>query len=131
MIVKCKRQHCGGNIEFVAADFEFKSETSHRRLGQTIDCPHCHTATQLYMNKAEFVALKNSSAKTATPASPLIPCNVCGNQISRSAWFCFQCGEFHQSLFRIVLIIICYIGCAGALLAVIGWLIGKLFKAIT
>ena len=58
MISKCKCQSCGGEIEFEAAEFELSSETSHRKLGQTIDCPHCGKPTQIYMNKAEFIAPK-------------------------------------------------------------------------
>ena len=63
MIVKCQCQHCGGNIEFEAADIEVGGETSHRKLGQIVECPHCHQPTQLYLNKAEFIAPKKSTAK--------------------------------------------------------------------
>ncbi len=63
MIAKCQCQHCGGNVEFEAAEFELIGETSHRRLGQTIDCPHCGKPTQIYMNKAEFIAPKISAVK--------------------------------------------------------------------
>jgi len=130
MLAKCPCQHCGGSIEFEIAEFEISSETSHRKLGQFIDCPHCHKQTQIYMNKSEFVAPKISPSKSE-PASRLIPCNVCGNQISRSALFCFQCGEFHYGLFRLTWIIMCYIGLAGVIFALIGWVIGKLLTAIS
>lgn len=59
MIVKCQCQHCGGSVEFDAADIEVSSETSHRKLGQIVECPHCHQPTQLYLNKAEFLAPNN------------------------------------------------------------------------
>jgi ssDNA-binding Zn-finger/Zn-ribbon topoisomerase 1 len=101
MLAKCSCQNCGSIIEFEAAEFEFSSETSHRRLGQFVECPHCHKQTQIYMNKSEFAAPKIPALKSTQPTSRLIPCDVCGNQISRSAFFCFQCGEFHYGLFRL------------------------------
>jgi transcription elongation factor Elf1 len=131
MLAKCSCQNCGGSIEFEAVEFEFNAETSHRKLGQFIDCPHCDKQTQIYMNKSEFVAPKIPQLKSTQRASNLISCNICGNQISRSAWFCFQCGEFHYSLFKITWIILCYIGCAGAIFALIGWIIDKLLAAIS
>jgi hypothetical protein len=60
MISKCQCQSCGGQIEFDLTEFELSSETSHRKLGQTIDCPHCGKPTQIYMNKAEFITPKKS-----------------------------------------------------------------------
>jgi uncharacterized protein (UPF0212 family) len=36
-------------VEFEASEFELSGETSHRRLGQAIDCPHCGKPTQIYM----------------------------------------------------------------------------------
>jgi len=64
MISKCQCQSCGEKIEFEASEFEWNSETSHRKLGQTIDCPHCGKPTQIYVNKAEFIAPKKQNKQT-------------------------------------------------------------------
>jgi len=60
MISKCQCQHCNGEIEFEAAQFERSSTTSHRVFGQMVECPHCHQQTLLYLNLAEFIAPKKS-----------------------------------------------------------------------
>jgi hypothetical protein len=132
MISKCECQHCGGSIEFDADTFDRSSATSHRVLGNVVECAHCHQQTQLYLNLATFVAPKNPAgfaANLQSPKSKLIPCEICGNQISRTAWFCFQCGQFHYSLFRIVWDVMCNIAAVGLIFSIIGWIILKLVEA--
>lgn len=61
MIAKCQCQRCGGSVEFEAEEIEVSGETSHRKLGQIVECPNCNQPTQLYLNKAEFLVQKNPS----------------------------------------------------------------------
>jgi VIT1/CCC1 family predicted Fe2+/Mn2+ transporter len=49
MTSKCDCQQCGQSLEFEASQLEKSGETSHRILGQQIECPHCQQPTQLYM----------------------------------------------------------------------------------
>ena len=65
MLAKCPCQNCGAHIEFDAGQFEQSGATSHRRLGQTVDCPHCGKATQLYLNVADFIAPKLTREKSS------------------------------------------------------------------
>jgi hypothetical protein len=128
MITNCECQHCRGKIEFDVSEFELNSETSHRRLGQTVDCPHCHQPTQIYINKADFIVPTIQPQPVADPIAPMIPCSVCGNKISRTAWFCFKCGEFHFGLFKIVWLVVCYVAVIGAILGFIGFIIGSIIE---
>jgi hypothetical protein len=120
MTANCPCQSCGANLEFEAGDFQLVEETIHRKIGQTIECPHCHQQTQIYINK---YSPPKSSKPPIQPGNLLVTCNICGNQISRSAWFCFNCGQFHAGLFGIVWRIVCYAAFTSAVLGLIGWLI--------
>jgi len=131
MLAKCSCQNCWESIEFETAEFEFSSETPHRKIGQFVECPHCHKQTQIYLNKSGSVAVNKPRFSVAPSIPKLIPCRVCGNQISRSALFCFKCGEFHYGLFRITWIILCYIALAGMIFALIGWVVSKLLAAVS
>jgi Zn finger protein HypA/HybF involved in hydrogenase expression len=94
MIAECKCQNCGGSIEFDADSLDRSGATSHRVLGQMVECPHCHQQTQLYLNLATFAAPKNQT--TPPEKQPrLIACDDCGTSISRDAAFCPNCGKFH------------------------------------
>jgi hypothetical protein len=64
MIAKCQCQNCGEHIEFDASQCELSGSTSHRWLGQTVECPHCGKTTQLYLNRADFIAPKYAREKT-------------------------------------------------------------------
>jgi hypothetical protein len=51
MISKCQCQHCGGGIEFDAAQFEISGEMPDLTLGQIVGCPHCQKQTTIYVKK--------------------------------------------------------------------------------
>jgi hypothetical protein len=140
MIAKCQCQLCGGNVEFEVAEFEFSGETSHRRLGQTIDCPHCHKPTQLYMNKAEFVASKTPNWSIGSPLymavqperakSRMTTCADCGAQMSRRALWCPSCGSIQRSLFGLLFNIACTLALVWLVFGLLGWLILKLMETL-
>lgn len=122
MLTKCQCQNCKDYFEFDAADFQLTSETPSLRFGQTVPCPHCNEPTMVYMPKG--------SGKKVAAALNLIPCRICSNEISRTAFFCFNCGEFHYGFFRTVWIITCYIGCVTAILGLIGLALGWIIERI-
>ena len=148
MNVKCQCQHCNGEIEFDAVEFEFSSETSHRRLGQTINCPHCQQPTQIYMNKAEFTAPKKPGLvadlkeiwtdpkwlvrqDAKQKALRMTTCADCGAQMSRRALWCPACGSIQRSLFGLLFEIACTMALVWGVFAGISWLILKLIETLT
>jgi hypothetical protein len=126
MISKCKCQHCGGNVEFDAAEFELSGETSHRNLGQAIDCPHCRKPTQIYMNKAEF-----GTPPTQKPqVSQMKACADCASQMSRRALWCPACGSIQRSLFGLLFYIASTLAAVWLVFGILGWLIMKLMETL-
>jgi hypothetical protein len=117
MTSKCPCQSCGGEIEFDVTEFESSGETTHRKLGQTIDCPHCSKPTQIYMNKAEFIARPSPTPSAPEMFARLKPCEYCRERISRAAVFCPHCGGFRSIPFRLVLQAVFYFMAASALAA--------------
>jgi ssDNA-binding Zn-finger/Zn-ribbon topoisomerase 1 len=117
MISKCQCQNCGGNVEFEASEFELSGETSHRNLGQMVDCPHCNKPTQIYMNKAEFIAPPAMTPPAPEMFASLEPCGYCQERISRAAVFCPHCGGFKSIPFRLVLQAVFYFMAASAFAA--------------
>lgn len=150
MIAKCECQNCRQAVEFEAADFEFNSETSHRKLGQTINCPHCQQPTQIYMNKAEFIAPKKpglvadlkeiwtdpkwlerqEAKRQELRQSMLIPCADCGKEISKRAFFCPSCGSMGKSLFFKICDIVLAFYFVTLFFGLMGWLILKLIALV-
>jgi len=148
MIAKCKCQSCGGEVEFEAAEFEFSSETSHRKLGQTINCPHCQKPTQIYMNKSEFVApkkpglveglreiwtdpkwLERQDAKQRSQR--MTACADCGAPMSRRALWCPACGSIQRSLFGLIFQIAGTMALVWLVFVALGWLILKLIESVS
>lgn len=113
MIAKTNCQHCGNEFEIDG-------------MSRTEFCPQC--------GKETVVVAQVQSPKPAPTRAPsqstasLIPCDCCGHPISREAWFCFECGKFHASLFSIVWRVVCCAGVAAAILSLIGLVIGKIIE---
>jgi len=125
MIAKCQCQQCGQSVEFDAAQFERSGETSHRLLGQTIDCPNCGVRTQLYLPRVNQPAFKMPAA---TPArGGLVKCPDCGNDVSRKALYCPSCGAFERDLFRNIWRIVSTFWLVSLVFAVLGLILWKLF----
>ena len=115
-------------MEFEASEFELSGETSHRRLGQAIDCPHCGKPTQIYMNKVEFSA---PPTHQPTGSSQMMACADCGGQISRKSIICPHCGKFINLPFRLVWHAVVYSIFAFAIFDVLRLLIDEIFKAFS
>jgi hypothetical protein len=111
------------------ADFQMASETPTKRCGQSIECPHCHLPTQVYIEKED----KSSPEIIIQKSKPslMMFCPICGNEISRRAWFCFKCGEFHYGLWRVVWNVIAYLGCIALLSAIFAWFVDWALKQLS
>jgi hypothetical protein len=62
VIAKCQCQHCGGAIEFDAAEFVESGRRGNQILGQFVPCPHC--------GKNTIVSIENKSVSVAPPRPP-------------------------------------------------------------
>lgn len=113
MITKCECEKCGRHIEFDAAQLERSGETSHRILGQSIDCPHCQQRTVLYIPRHVTAAALPAPAKVYRTE----PCPDCEKTISTRALMCPHCGSARGVRFLIVWQIFCYVGLSGAVFA--------------
>jgi rRNA maturation endonuclease Nob1 len=108
MISIAKCQHCQKEFEFEVGN-------------KTEFCPIC--------GKETFLNLPTKSTNKANKTK-MIPCDSCNHQHSREAWFCFECGKFHASLFSIVWRVVCCVIIAGALLDIIYLSINKLLEIV-
>jgi hypothetical protein len=120
MIAKCECQNCGQGVEFEAADFQRSGETSHRLLGQTINCPSCGQATQIYMPRFQPGEKRNIAA--IEKKIRLEPCPDCGKAISPRALMCPDCGRAVGIRFGIIWEILGHVMLATAIMAIIGLL---------
>jgi hypothetical protein len=92
MISKCQCQHCNGEIEFDAADFEFSSENDVRRFGQTIPCPHCGMETAIYLTKEIPAPIAPKPAPSVAPKLRTAPALQPSAQAAKESIF-FQSGN--------------------------------------
>jgi hypothetical protein len=118
MISKCPCQYCEGNIEFDAADFQQSGRGPTGVFGQKVTCPHCQKETLLHLPKPDETYFAKPAANNR-----MTPCRVCGHGISKSAWWCFECGQLHYSLFRIVLNVMCNIALVSLIFTLLGYVI--------
>lgn len=72
-LVKCRCQHCNGNIEFDPELLDKTGEAGGSTLGQTIACPHCGMETLLYIPQTQFKPPLSVPQKVALPASESAP----------------------------------------------------------
>ena len=77
--VTCHCQHCDGGIEFDASGFE-EGET------RTVECPHCHVETIIFVPEQEeirpVVSLERTIDESVQPISYIeFKCNICGGSI--------------------------------------------------
>jgi len=125
MIAKCECQQCGQPVEFDPAQFERTGETIYQLLGQSIDCPNCGKATQLYLPRQPASALK-----VAAKESEMVPCEDCGEKISHRAILCPHCGRFCGVTFRLVFQVVCLVLASFSLIELIAVLFNAAVNAL-
>ena len=120
MITKCPCQQCGVNIEFEA-----------EQANQFVACPSCGKQTRLLLPGSREHALTSHAAKlNAKAETKMTTCPDCGLQVSRRAFWCPACGSMGESLFWKIWEIMAAFWLVNLVVAVLAFLIWKLFEAL-